>query len=321
MHGAALGGVVGDRVAEFGIFVAGEQEVSVGPAPLTGGRVGVQGPPHDQAVWGDGLDAEQVAVGQHPAGLPCLDGMVVLGADDQVTGAGFRAVGDADRGAVLDDAETDQVVADAAGQFAAQRVVRGHQQRVGAVRGQGDVGGRSGVDHLLRFPAVDPAVAVVVGQDGGVAVPQAQAGFSFPGGAEPDGFGEPGVAEGDREQGHAAAVFDRLELAGVSGQNDLGAAGGGVGDQVGQVRAGDHRGLIDDQQRARADGDRAPGAAAAGQVSQELGGVVGHRDPGGQGVAGGLGRGDADHRAQPGGGPGAGGLGQDTGLAGIQEGH
>jgi hypothetical protein len=58
------------------------------------------------------------------------------------------------------------------------------------------------------------------------------------------------------------------------------------------------------------------GAAAAGQVAQELGGVVRHRDPGGQGVAGGLGRGDADHRAQSGLGPDAGGFGQDAGLPG-----
>ena len=134
--------------------------------------------------------------------------------------------------------------------------------------------------------------------------------------AEPDGFGQPGVAEGIGEQGHAAAVFHRLQLAGVPGQDDLGAAGLGVGDQVGQVRAGQHRGLIDDQQGARADRDRAAGAAAAGQVAQELGGVVGHRDSGGQGVAGGLGRGDADHRAEPGFGPDPGGLGQHPGLPG-----
>ena len=150
----------------------------------------------------------------------------------------------------------------------------------------------------------------------GVAVAQPQAGVLFPGVAEPDGFGQPGVAEGAGEQGHAAAVLHRLQLADVPGQDDLGAAGLGVGDQVGQVRAGQHRGLVDHQQGARADRDRAAGAAAAGQVAQELGGVVRHRDPGGQGVAGRLGRGDADHRAQPGRGPDPGGLGQHPGLAG-----
>src|ERR1035441_8858447 len=277
VHGAALGGVVGDRVAELGIFVAGEQEGAVGPAPLAGARVGVQRPAHDQAVFGDGFDAEQVAVGQCPAGLPRLDGVVVAGADDQVAGAGPGAVGDGDGGAVLDEAEGDQVVADPAGQLAAQRVVRSHQQGVGAVGGQGHVGGRGGVHHLLRVPAIDPGVLVVLGQDGGVAVAKPEAGLLFPGGADPYRPGEPDVAQGAGEQGHAAAVFHRLQLAGVPGQDDLGAACLGVGDQAGQVRAGDHRGLIDDQQGARADGDRAAGAAPAGQVTQELGGDLLHR--------------------------------------------
>jgi hypothetical protein len=71
--------------------------------------------------------------------------VVVAGAGDQVARAGLGAVGDADRGAICDDAELDEVVADAAGQLAAQRVLGGHQQGVGAVGGQGDVGGRGRV--------------------------------------------------------------------------------------------------------------------------------------------------------------------------------
>jgi len=55
-------------------------------------------------------------------------------------------------------------------------------------------------------------------------------------------------------------------------------------------------------------------------VAEELSGVVRDGDPGGQGVAGGLGRGDADHRAQADFGPDAGGLGQDAGLAGSGRG-
>jgi hypothetical protein len=98
------------------------------------------------------------------------------------------------------------------------------------------------------------------------------------------------------------AAKHTLELADVPRQDYLGAAVLGVGDQVGQVRAGQHRGLIDDQQGARGDPDRAAGTAAAGQVAQELGGVVRHRDPGGQGVAGRLRRGDPDHFS-PAGGP------------------
>ena len=82
-------------------------------------------------------------------------------------------------------------------------------------------------------------------------------------------------------------------------------------DQVGQIRTGEHGGLIHHDERARADGQRAAAAAAAGQVTQELSGVIRHRHTGGrQGIAGRLGRGDADHRAEPGGGPSAGGFGQ-----------
>jgi hypothetical protein len=312
VDGAALGGVVGDRVAELGIFIVGGQEVTVGPAALPGERVGVQGPADDQPGGGDALDAEQVAVGQGAAGHVRLGGVVVTGADDQVPGAGLGAIGDADCRAAGDDAEGDEVVADAAGQLAAQRVADGHQQRVGAVGGQGDVGGGR---HLLGAAAGDAGVLVVLGEHGGVAVAEPQARLLLPAGAEPDRLGQPGVAEGAAEQGHAAAVFYRLELAGVPGQDDLAVAGFGAGDQVGQVRGGHRRGLIDEKERARADRDGAAGAAAAGQVTQELGGVEGHRDPGGQGVAGGLGRGDPDHRAQACRSPYAGDLGQDTGLA------
>ena len=95
VHGAALGGVVGDRVAQFGSFVAGVQEMAVGPAALPGVRVRIERPADEQAVGGDGFDAQQVAVGQRPAGFPGLDAVVVAGAHDQVPGAGRGAVGDA----------------------------------------------------------------------------------------------------------------------------------------------------------------------------------------------------------------------------------
>jgi len=98
VHGAALGGVVGDRISQFGIFAVVKHEVSAGPAALPGDRVGVQRAADEQPGFGDGLDAEQVAVGQRPAGLARLDAVGVAGADDQVTGAGPGAVGDRDRG-------------------------------------------------------------------------------------------------------------------------------------------------------------------------------------------------------------------------------
>jgi len=45
--------MVGDRVAQIGILVGVEQEVSVGQAALPGSRVGIQGPADDQAVPDD----------------------------------------------------------------------------------------------------------------------------------------------------------------------------------------------------------------------------------------------------------------------------
>jgi hypothetical protein len=49
-HGAALGGVVGEGVAQLGILVTGEQEGAVGPAALPGPGVGVQGAADEQAA-------------------------------------------------------------------------------------------------------------------------------------------------------------------------------------------------------------------------------------------------------------------------------
>ena len=84
VDGAALGDVGGDRVAEFGVREVGVQELSVRPAAPPGLPVGVQGAADEQALGGDGVDAEQVPVGQRPAGLPGLDAVVVAGAHDQV---------------------------------------------------------------------------------------------------------------------------------------------------------------------------------------------------------------------------------------------
>src|SRR6185437_15524988 len=63
VDGAALGGVVGDGVTELGVVVVRVEEGLAGPAALSGLGVGVQGAADEQAVLGDGVDAEQVAVG------------------------------------------------------------------------------------------------------------------------------------------------------------------------------------------------------------------------------------------------------------------
>jgi hypothetical protein len=63
MHSPALSHMIGDRVPELGITEMLVQESAVGPPSLPGLQVGVQGPAHGQPAWGDGLNAEQVAVG------------------------------------------------------------------------------------------------------------------------------------------------------------------------------------------------------------------------------------------------------------------
>jgi hypothetical protein len=188
-HGAALGHMVGDRVAEFGIFIRCVQEPLVRPAAPPRLGVRVEGAAHQQAVRGDLLDAEQVTVGQGAAGLAGLDGVVVAGAGNQVAAADAGTVRDARDRVRVDAAEADEVVADPAGELPAQAVVGGHQQHVGALKRQGGVGGRGGVEHLLRVAALDPRVLVVLGQDGAVAVTQPQAGGLFPGGVEPPRLG------------------------------------------------------------------------------------------------------------------------------------
>ena len=119
VDGGTLGGVPGDRVGEIGCLVAVVAEGAVGEPALAGGRVGVEHSAGHDAAAGDGLDPQDVPVGQGPAGLACLEVVVVGPADDQVPGGGFAAVGDPDRPACVDEAEVDQVVADPGGQLAA----------------------------------------------------------------------------------------------------------------------------------------------------------------------------------------------------------
>jgi hypothetical protein len=81
----------------------------------------------------------------------------------------------------------------------------------------------------------------------------------------------------------------------------LGAGPGGVPDDRGQVGHGGGGGLIQDDQGVRTEAGRAAGLALAGQVAQELGGVLGYGDSGlDQDVPPGAGRGDPDDLAFPG---------------------
>ena len=167
-----------------------------------------------------------------------------------------------DRLGVVDQAEAEQVLPDAAGQLPAQGVVGRDQQRVGVVGGQGGVVGGGGLGHQLRVAAGDPAVLVVFVEDGGVAVAEPQAGGALPRGAEPHRLGQPDVAEAVGEQGHAAAVLHGLELLGVARDDDLAPVPLGQVDQVGQVRGGHHRRLVDREEGSRADGHSGPSRRA-----------------------------------------------------------
>ena len=73
VHGGALGGVPGDRVGQVSGLVAGVAERPVGEPPLPGGPVRVEEAADHDAAAGDGLDPQDVPVGQGPARLARLD--------------------------------------------------------------------------------------------------------------------------------------------------------------------------------------------------------------------------------------------------------
>ena len=96
--------------------------------------------------------------------------------------------------------------------------------------------GYDACEHRLALPVGLLQRLVADGQRvlgrGAVMVAALFGGTGIGGGAQ---SGQAGVAEGGGEQGHAAAVFHGLELADVSGQDDLGTAGLPVGDQVSRM--------------------------------------------------------------------------------------
>ena len=180
VHGGALGGMPGDRVGQVTGPVAGIAERLRGEPPLPGRRVRLEQAADHDAAAGDGLDPQDVPVGQAPARLARLDLVVVAAADDQIPGRGLGAFGDPDRSAVVDQAEVDQVVADPGGQFPAPGPVRGHQQHVPPGQVAGHVGLHGLVHGLLRRGTADPAVLVVLIQRGGVPGAQPQRGVRAP---------------------------------------------------------------------------------------------------------------------------------------------
>ena len=313
VHGCALGGVPGDRVRQVTGAVAGVGEGLGGEPPLPGLRVGVEHAADHDAVAGDGLDPQDVAVGQGAAGLARFDGVVVVAADDQVAGAGGGAFGDLHGAGGVDQAEVDEVVADPGGQFPAAGPVGGGEDHVAAGQVAGHVGPGGLVHGLLGRGAVDAAVLVVVVQRGRVALAQPQRGVPFPGLGEPHGLGQLHVSQPVSEQHHRAAALDRGELLLVAGEDHLAAVPGRVADDGRQVGHGDHRALVHHDERARGD-------AAVVDVGQQPGGVRRHLYAGlAQLVRGVLGGGGPEHASRPAWlGPGLRGGRERAGLAGAR---
>ena len=168
--------------------------------------------------------------------------------------------------------------------------------------GQRDVGGRGGVHHLLRLPAGGSGRAGRT-RPGPWCRRRAAAGWR----PVPRRRGTGPARRAGRSRGRSASrdmppPFSTACSCWVSpARITLAPPAAAWLIDVGQVRVGDHGRLVDQDQVAGPQPDGAAGAALAGQVAQELGGVVGLRDPGGQGVAGRLGRRDPDDpaRARP----------------------
>ena len=113
-------------------------------------------------------------------------------------------------------------------------------------------------------------MAVVVAQDGLVAVAQPQRGGAFPLVAEAAGLGELVAGAGLRDEVHGAAGADRGELAVVADEQQLGAGGLGAGVDGGQRGGVGHRGLVDHDEVAGAQGPR--GVGGVGLVGLRRGG-------------------------------------------------
>jgi len=100
--------VPGDGVGQVGGAVAVVDERLAGELPLPGGPVRTEQAPHYEPVVGDGLDPQDVAVGQGPSRLVGLDAMVISAADNQVPSRRLGTLGDPDRRAVVDEAQQDR---------------------------------------------------------------------------------------------------------------------------------------------------------------------------------------------------------------------
>jgi hypothetical protein len=266
------------------------------PGAFSPDFVGPDDPGDGQAVLADGVDAEQVSVGQGAAWLACVELVGVLPGDDQIADVGPGAFSQACGIARLELAPVEQVALDAAGQIEALAMLERSQGHIGPGEVLGQVGPARLLGHLFVAAAVQPPVRVVVGQRGDLTGADRQRRAAFPVTAETHRLGELGIAQLAGKHRHAAPGLHRAELGVILGDHELGAGPGSVPDDRGQVGHGGGAGLIQDDQRIRAKTRRAAGLAPAREMAQELGGVLRHRDPGlNQDVPPGAGRRDPEY--------------------------
>ena len=200
---------------------------------------------------------------------------VVAGGDDFVTPA--DDLGSNRQPAGFDLAGGDPVGPGPQGQSVHGGVIRRHDHDRFASGASGTPGGEGLIDHLLPVAASDPAVGGVVVEDGVVSLTQPQSRFSFPGVGEAADLVEfGGAAVGDQEAEQAAG-FDGAELAVIPDQDEFGVGGFHRFDQGGEVRGGQHGGLVDDHDLTPAElgGGITALAAPVEELGDRLGGNPG----------------------------------------------
>ena len=243
MHGAGVfelhvGGHVPGVEAQL---LIGDDQVGVGVDPGDG----------DRPVGVEVGDLPGVAVGHEPpAGVV---GAVVAAGHDPVAHPGPVPVDQGDGDGVVDHPGGDELVADPAGQAGRLFVGVGQQERPSTQGPVGHGGGEGGVFHVRFGAAGDPGSQVVVGQDGDVAVSQAQTGVAFPVVGEAVHLAEVGGADLVDDQAERPAGLRAGQLLGVADQQQFGVRRLAQPGQVVDDLAGRHAGLVQDDQHPRFD--------------------------------------------------------------------
>ena len=267
------------------------------------------------AEEGGDLEAAVVADGGDPVLLPVDRAAAVAVVAGQVpaVAAGLDDVADAGPGSlqaerhaalVVDAAEAYEVGAQLRGEPGHLLVGVDDEQGVLAGEGVGEPGpGGRGLGLLEGAAVEEPAVLVVVGQDGLVVRAEPERSGALPGLGEPAGLGQLVPGSGGGDEVHAAGRADRGELVVVAGQQQLRPRLLAVGVDADQVGGVGHRRLVDHDQVTGAEAPALVVALRGARGQPILGGepagdVAGVQAFAGEDFGGDLGGGQADHPAR-----------------------